>query len=189
MGHRFIAGGDFNAKHPQWGSRLVTPRGRELYKAKTSMNLEVVSTGQPTYWPTDRNKTPDVIDICVTKGLSSKYLKAESCLDLSSDHSPIIISVSNQIHKKDYPPTLSNKKTDWECFRAILEESINTKIPLKIETDVEAAVEHFNHCIQQAAWNSTPMNPKNGKISCSIAVRDKIADKRKLRKQWQKSIP
>jgi exonuclease III len=25
LGHRFLAGGDYNAKHTHWGSRLVTP--------------------------------------------------------------------------------------------------------------------------------------------------------------------
>ena len=35
LGPRFIAGGDYNAKHPRWGSRLTTTRGRELHKATT----------------------------------------------------------------------------------------------------------------------------------------------------------
>lgn len=33
LGNRFIAGGDYNAKHTTWGSRLITPRGRQLYQA------------------------------------------------------------------------------------------------------------------------------------------------------------
>jgi hypothetical protein len=32
LGPRFTAGGDYNAKHTNWGSRLITPRGRELLK-------------------------------------------------------------------------------------------------------------------------------------------------------------
>ena len=30
LGNRFIAGGDYNAKYTQWGSRLVTARGKNL---------------------------------------------------------------------------------------------------------------------------------------------------------------
>jgi hypothetical protein len=30
LGLRFIAGGDYNAKHTDWGSRLITSRGREF---------------------------------------------------------------------------------------------------------------------------------------------------------------
>jgi hypothetical protein len=49
MNSRFIIGGDFNAKHTHWGSRLVTTKGRELYKAVADTGCEIVSTGKPTY--------------------------------------------------------------------------------------------------------------------------------------------
>jgi hypothetical protein len=32
LGHRFLVGGDFNAKHKYYGSRLINPKGRELYQ-------------------------------------------------------------------------------------------------------------------------------------------------------------
>lgn len=32
LGNRFLSGGDWNAKHTHWGSRLTTTRGRELKK-------------------------------------------------------------------------------------------------------------------------------------------------------------
>lgn len=51
LGNKFFAGGDYNAKHTLWGSRLTTPKGRELAKAIKSNNLQYISTGQPTYWP------------------------------------------------------------------------------------------------------------------------------------------
>ncbi len=31
LGDRFIAAGDYNAKHTHWGSRLVNPKGKQLY--------------------------------------------------------------------------------------------------------------------------------------------------------------
>jgi exonuclease III len=30
LGHQFITGGDYNAKHTDWVSRLTSPRGREI---------------------------------------------------------------------------------------------------------------------------------------------------------------
>jgi endonuclease/exonuclease/phosphatase family metal-dependent hydrolase len=89
---RFIIGGDFNAKHTHWGSRLVTPKGRELYKATVDYGCEFASTGKPTYWPADPNRTPDLIDFFVIKNISSNYIKIEETLDLNSDHSPITVS-------------------------------------------------------------------------------------------------
>ena len=59
LGNRFIAGGDYNAKHTQWGSRLVTARGKNLLKSIITNNLNYLTTYEPTYWPTDTNKIPD----------------------------------------------------------------------------------------------------------------------------------
>lgn len=67
LGNKFIAGGDFSAKQTIWGSRLITPRGRELLKAIQSNNLNHVSTGTPTYWPTDPNKIPDLLTFILQK--------------------------------------------------------------------------------------------------------------------------
>jgi hypothetical protein len=47
--HRFIARGDYNAKLTAWGSRLISPRGREVLKTMEQLNLNHISTGEPTY--------------------------------------------------------------------------------------------------------------------------------------------
>jgi hypothetical protein len=49
LNSRFIIGGDFNAKHTHWGSRLITPKGRELYRAAVDYGCEFASTGKLTY--------------------------------------------------------------------------------------------------------------------------------------------
>ena len=56
LGRRFLAGGGYNAKHCHWGSRLTTPKGWELFRAMQTANLAHVSTGEPTYWPSNREK-------------------------------------------------------------------------------------------------------------------------------------
>jgi hypothetical protein len=45
-GNRFIAAGDYNAKHIHWRSRLILPTGREFFKAIDAMNLITLSTGE-----------------------------------------------------------------------------------------------------------------------------------------------
>jgi len=46
LGNRFIAAGDYNAKHTQSGLRLTSPRGPELLKAIDIMKLSIVLTGE-----------------------------------------------------------------------------------------------------------------------------------------------
>jgi hypothetical protein len=88
LGRQFISGGDYNAKHTDWGSRLITPRGREVFNTTERNNLKHLSTGEPTYWPSDRHKLPDLVDFCVPKGIPQDVAVEKSCFDLSSDHSP-----------------------------------------------------------------------------------------------------
>jgi hypothetical protein len=52
QGHRFLAVGGFNAKQQCWGSRLINPEGHIVLEKQ----LEVISTGEPPFWPTDLNK-------------------------------------------------------------------------------------------------------------------------------------
>jgi len=143
---------------------------------------------EPTYWPSDRRKIPDVIDFCIVKGISDHYLKAKSCFDLSSDHSPIIVTLNIAIIKKEKPLTLYNTKTNWYYFREILDEEINCKIPLKIHEDIETAIDTLNKTVQKAAWESTPADQhKEATTHCPNSVKVKIVEKRKLRRIWLKT--
>jgi hypothetical protein len=65
-----------------------------------SNNLSYLPTGQPTYCPTDRRKMPDIIDFCVTKGLNTKKFLVETSLDLTSDRTPIIVTMYAQVIEK-----------------------------------------------------------------------------------------
>jgi exonuclease III len=75
LGPQFIAAGDWNAKHTTWGSRLKTTKGRNLLRTMTELNINFLPTGEPTYWPTDRNKTPDLLDFALMKGIPNLYIR------------------------------------------------------------------------------------------------------------------
>jgi exonuclease III len=51
MNSHFTIGGDINAKHTHWSSRLITTKGRDLYKAAADTGCEITSTGKQMYWP------------------------------------------------------------------------------------------------------------------------------------------
>jgi hypothetical protein len=55
----------------------------------------------------------------------------EDSYDLDSDHSPLIMTLSDKIIKKDATPTLTNKFTDWESFQSELNEKIQLNEPLR----------------------------------------------------------
>jgi hypothetical protein len=46
-------------------------------------NLKHLSSGEPTYWPSERNKLPDLVDFSVTKSIPQDFATVKSCFDLS----------------------------------------------------------------------------------------------------------
>lgn len=186
IGHHFIIGGDFNAKNTYWGSRLTTAKGKALYESGMEISCDFYSTGNPTYWPSDIRKTPDLIDFFIAKGLSDRYAYVCESYGLASDHSPVILTISGSIIQKDEAPKLTNFKTNWDDFRHELSNHIELWIPLKTPEQVEEEVESYVHCIQQSAWNNTPCQSKyKSNIIYPIEVRELIQKKRKIRKKWQ----
>jgi len=188
LGKKFIAGGDFNAKHTQWGSRLITTKGRALLATINEMNLDFISTGEPTYWPTDITKTPDLIDFCVSKGLDKKLISIKSSLELSSDHTPIMLTIHNEILKIPKKPSLTSRKTDWEQFKENLDQRIKLDIPLKSNEDVELAVMELTAAIQSSAWLATPSS-QDTHISYNNPphIKTLLKNKRRVRKIWQQT--
>ena len=114
---KFIIGGDFNSKHTYWGSRLTNTKGSALYQAIEGYHYEVHSTGKPTYWQTDINKIPYLIDFFVSKHLSRNFIDVTEEFDLNSDHSPIVLTLSETIIKKAETPVCRTISLIGICSR------------------------------------------------------------------------
>jgi len=111
-------------------------------------------------------------------------------LDLSSDHSPIILNLYSNIQMIENSAKLFSRKTNWMAFRYHLDDLINTNISLKNEEELEFAVVKFTQAIQNAAWEATPDSNNlsyKKRNSCSNSITDMIKLKRKLRQKWQLS--
>jgi hypothetical protein len=81
LGNEFMVGGDWNAKHINWGSRFITPKGINLLHSITNYNCLYLSTGEPTYWLSDPNKTPELLDFFVFKSIATNYIQIEANWD------------------------------------------------------------------------------------------------------------
>ncbi|KAK7871524.1 hypothetical protein R5R35_010330 [Gryllus longicercus] len=187
LGTRFIAGGDYNAKNRLWGSRLVTTRGRALEGAISTLKLQTISSGNPTYWPTDGNKIPDVLDIFVTKGMAQTYHTIEPSIDLSSDHSPEILTISSSEIKKKENIYLTNRKTNWEEYSNWLYHNTTAKVRLKCPEDIDDAVEYLIQHIQQAAVYATPEMKVFEKNKYPSEILKMIKEKRQMKMTWQRT--
>ena len=187
-GERFIIGGDYNAKNVDWGSRLSTTKGKELRRATQELGCNFQSTGKPTYWPTDKNKLPDLLDFFIIRKISSNFIDIEENFDLNSDHSAAILTLSEHIIKKNTRPSLINKTTNWENFRRGLQDSITLNISLKTEQELDMESKKFMKAIQKAAFENTREVKHISKgNNYPVTITKLVSKKRKQRRIWMQS--
>jgi hypothetical protein len=186
LGPRFIAGGDYNAKHQRWGSRLNTPKGRSLNSCITLNNYSFFSPPCFTYWPTSLTKQPDLLDFFVVNNVN-EFHNIDSVDEISSDHSCIVLTLSTSPLCKLPPPSLTRGVMDWDNFRGVINSSINLRIPLRTADEIETAVENLNCAIHQAASSSCLSNLRNDnrRHTYPTYIRTLIREKRRARKVWQ----
>ena len=55
-----------------------------------------------------------------------RNVSCDSCYDLSSDHSPIILHLEKDIERNAPSCYLHNSKTDWLLFQNYVEDTIDT---------------------------------------------------------------
>ncbi|KAL4123100.1 hypothetical protein QTP88_015330 [Uroleucon formosanum] len=145
---------------------------------RTIKVLEEQKVKKPIYWPTDPNKLPDVIDIFVMKGISSNYTEVEGLLEHTSDHIPVLLSLSSDVIMKQKKMSITNKKTNWNLFRNTLEENIILLTRLKTIADIKNAVKKITDDIVSAAEIATPVavNDKTEWNRVSKILHDKIKE-------------
>jgi hypothetical protein len=135
-------------------------------------NLKHLSMGEPTYWPSERNKLPDLVDFCVTKGIPQDFAAAKSCFNLSSNHSPVLITLTSHALNQEKQPCLSNRHRNWDDFRHLISQRLTLNVSLKTEEDIEAAVKFFNDTLHWAGWNAMPEHTDTLKAyDCSILIK------------------
>ena len=187
MSNHFILGGDFNSKHRRWGSNLSNPRGMALNDIVHRLSLEPIFPIQPTYYPDNSRHTPDVLDFFISKH-ASDLCSAPSVLDeLSSDHHPVVIELS------DSPPkiqvgSLIKQPFDWKAYTDTINELTDLQIPLKTPQDVDKAVTRLTRNIQTAASlsSSTGIRTNMRKNSgTSQRVQQLLTIKRACKRRWK----
>ncbi len=189
LGQRWLAGGDWNAKHMLWGSRLISPKGCNLHNSMVANDVRHTSSRQPTYWPADTSKIPDCIDFFLTKNVapSPPYARLSSVTDLSSVHSPIVLELNGLVEWVEPKIHLTSKSTDWDIYRDFLRKMISLDEKIRYSVEIDAAVADFTDKIKQPAIATTPViESRQGKTK---RIRQKIwaavNRPRNLQHRWQ----
>jgi hypothetical protein len=116
------------------------------------------------------------VDFCVTKGIPQDFATVKS----SSDHSLFLVTLTTHAKNKEKQPCLSNRYTNWDNIRHLVNEKLTLKVPLKTEDNIEAAVMFFNVTMQWTGWNTTPEHTDMlTTLDCPIQIKQKNRRKTK----------
>ena len=114
------------------------------------------------------------------------YFHSSSNIKMEPKKVNILGSHYKHITPQTRPLTLGAKTTNWVTFQNYINENLTLKVPLKTDRDIEDYGHHVVQTIQQAAWFSTTNPHKHSnQNTCAPALRQKILDKRWLRRRWQ----
>jgi len=127
-----------------------------LAKVILAHNYSYLSTGSPTYWPTDANKIPDLLDFFITNGISTTYADVQASYDLTSDHTPIVVTISTTIVVRKPALRLHTSHTNRALYRTAVRDKLPTTMKLKTCEDIEIATTNFIGILRQAALAATP---------------------------------
>ncbi|KAL4104420.1 hypothetical protein QTP88_019721 [Uroleucon formosanum] len=79
----------------------------------------------------------------------------ENLLELNSDHSSILLTISASPLTRLESPKLFKPSTDKNQFHDLVNQQIKLNVKLKSTSDIDLAVNNFTNLIQSAAWSST----------------------------------
>jgi hypothetical protein len=65
-----------------------------------------------------------LLDFLVTRGLPATDIQVAPVFELSSDNSPILASIGADLAHTAIAPTLATTHTNWDMFRAYIDEQI-----------------------------------------------------------------
>ncbi|BES92562.1 Hypothetical protein NTJ_05371 [Nesidiocoris tenuis] len=186
---RFLMGGDFNCKHPRWGSNIVNPRGRVLHDTVIRHSLEVIEPQEPTFYSFDGHM-PDILDFFLGKQveqlIKSKWVQHE----MSSDHYPFTLEL-----EIDYPAVTENHGLikypfDWAKYKEATGQLANLNLRLKTRQEIDKGVSELTNMIRVAAGIASSANPltrPQPRYHFSANILALLNAKKVARRRWEQT--
>ncbi|KAL4149712.1 hypothetical protein QTP88_003589 [Uroleucon formosanum] len=188
IGNNYLIGSDFNCKHTSWDSRITNTRGRILHNVIQNKNLKFLFPPNPTYWPTHQNRQPDILDFFITNLPNHINRNISNLSDLSSDHTPVLLTLNDHVTLKTTYPTLTPGKINWQIFSESVESQVSLNISLKNHTDIDNAVLSLTDIIKNSATRAFyTHSPKTKQDNLPLHLSRLLTEKRRARARWQRT--
>jgi hypothetical protein len=88
-----------------------------------------------------------------------------------------LITLTSHALNQEKQSSLSNRHTNWDDFRHIINQRVTLNVSLETVEDIEAAAKSFNDTVQWAGWNTTPEPTETLKTNGGpIIIKQKIEE-------------
>lgn len=183
-GKTFI-GGDWNAKHTTWNSRVITPRGQQLHRLEQELDLEIWGPLEPTHTPNRSDQHPDVLDIVITQGLGVDP-RLVTINDLSSNHDPVLAVLPRTSHLQTQRVVHEN---NWPQFKRYLNNNVIPTLAVHTVEQIDYAIEHLTRKIRKAHNLSSITITEDLQTSTPLPplLEELRLQKNRYRKLWQRT--
>lgn len=130
--------GDINGHHQSWGDKKTDARGCCVMDLACGNDLVVLNDGSPTFF---RGTTETAIDVTLASSeIGHKLLWHVKEDPHSSDHSPIIVTLTNSTQPETTRrPRWLFEQADWAGFQELVEKELDQYASPSIE-DITASI-------------------------------------------------
>ncbi|GFY16046.1 RNA-directed DNA polymerase from mobile element jockey [Trichonephila clavipes] len=133
--------------------------------------------------PTRANARPATIDFGISCGLDDILVETHS--ELSSDHNPVQFIIPTTNNNRLYAQNCTTF-TNWNLFQEILHSTIPGNPNISNANEIDEKIAQFTYNIHSAINQSSKVKVIKHNITfIPRSLRTKIAEKNRLRKQWQ----
>lgn len=118
-----------------WWIESLFYHGQSLLWLAVGLNNSIIR--RQSYYP---QKTPDLIDFFMCCGLNRQMFSMHNSYDLSSDHSPVILTCCRAVDKRNVPEIINYNK-----LRENTQIKINLEVNHKSGEDIDNAINNLKN--------------------------------------------
>lgn len=186
ISHKVILMGDLNAVHQAWNNNRNNANGRTLYTYIQAHNAQLLYTPSHTHYP-QNGTTPTTIDICIYKNILH-ISDIENMDILSSDHTPVTVTLNNQYTEEHTRTLTSYKHTDWSAFRKELNTHIIINNQINTTQDIDTEIQKLTDIINTLKHKHTKQIIINtNRDPFPQHITQLITRRNNIRKHWQRT--
>ena len=106
----------------------------------------------------------------ISSNLGSIYSSATSRYNLSSYHSPALLTLHFHPILSPRLRTLTSGPTNWNKYQDSLDSRIDLNVSLKTLSDIDCSIQIFSEVSQQIGWESSELHHSRPRSSLPLCI-------------------